>query len=169
MAVHGGARDAQPLDLRYRDGVEYDVNRVPTTDELVHLYDAVGWSTYTKDRDGLATAVRNSTFVVTASADGRLVGLARVLSDDVSVVYVQDVLVHPQYQRNGIGRELLERCLDRFSHVRQRMLLTDDEDHQHRLYTSLGFHDVARLQGAGLHAFVDILGADLSSSEPPEQ
>lgn len=43
------------------------------------------------------------------------------------------------------------------------MLLTDDEPHQHR-YKGLGFHDVARLDGVGLHAFVDIRGANLTSS-----
>ena len=106
---------------------------------------------------------------MTARANGRLVGLARVLSDDVSIVYVQDVLVTPEHQRSGIGRQLLKLCLDRFSHVRQRVLLTDDEAHQHRLYEALGFHDVAKLKGVGLHAFVDIAGADLTSSASGEQ
>ncbi|WP_373281589.1 hypothetical protein [Ilumatobacter nonamiensis] len=35
---------------------------------------------------------------------GRLVGLARVLSDDLSIVYVEDVLVDPAHRRNGNGR-----------------------------------------------------------------
>lgn len=149
------------------ENVRFENGRVPSAHDLVGLYDAVGWVAYTDDPDGLAKGVRNSTFVVTAQDGDRLVGLARVLSDDVSIVYVQDVLVVPEYQRSGIGRQLLERCLARFSHVRQRVLLTDDEPHQHRLYRSLGFHDVAQLDGAGLHAFVEIAGADLTSSRPP--
>ena len=144
--------------------VEYSSDQVPHIEELVTLYDAVGWSAYTNDPDGLAKGIGNSTFVVCARDGGRLVGLARVLSDDVSIVYVQDVLVSPEHQRNGIGKELLRRCLDKFSHVRQRMLLTDDEAHQHRLYKALGFHDVSKLDGGALHAFVDIEGADLTSS-----
>jgi len=48
------------------------------------------------------------------------------------------------------------------------MLLTDDQAHQHRLYRSLGFHDVAKLEGTGLHGFVGIVGASLNSSEPSE-
>jgi hypothetical protein len=62
-----------------------------------------------------------------------------------------------------IGRKLIRMCLDRYSHVRQRVLLTDDEPHQHRLYRGLGFHDVARLDGSALHAFVDFEGASLQS------
>lgn len=145
--------------------MDYSSDSLPSTDELVALYDSVGWSAYTEDPAGLARGVTNSTFVITARDElGRLVGLARVLSDDVSILYVQDVLVDPGHQRKGVGRELLRRCLGRFEHVRQRMLLTDDEPHQHRLYKGLGFHDVSRLDGIGLHAFVDIQGANLSSS-----
>lgn len=107
--------------------VEYAIGQVPA------FYGAVGWGAYTNDPERLAPTVRNSTFVATAHENGQLVGLARALSDDVSIVYVQDVLVDPQHQRNGIGRDLLQRCLDHFSHVRQRVLLTDNEEHQHRL------------------------------------
>ena len=144
--------------------MEYTSGQLPRREELVALYDAVGWGAYTADPDGLARGVGNSTFVVSARENGTLVGLVRVLSDDVSIVYVQDVLVSPEHQQRGVGRELLQRCLDRFAHVRQRMLLTDDEPHQHRLYESLGFHDVSKIDGAALHAFVDIKGVDLTSS-----
>ncbi len=140
-------------------------DETPDRTELVDLYDSVWWSTYAGDPDGLARAVVNSTFVVTVRDDDLLVGLARAVSDDVSIVYVQDVLVRPSHQRRGVGRRMLESVLDRFSHVRQRVLLTDDEPHQHRLHRSVGLHDVAALEGVALHAFVDIRGAELSSSD----
>jgi GNAT superfamily N-acetyltransferase len=145
--------------------VDYESGRVPDTDELVRLYGSVGWSVYTDDPEQLAAAVCNSTFVVTAYDDGLLVGLLRAVSDDVSIVYVQDLLVDPDHQQRGIGRRLLERCLDRFAHVRQRVLLTDDEPHQHRLYRSVGLSDVAQLRDTPLHAFVDIAGATLVERE----
>ena len=143
--------------------MEYRRGERPRLDELVALYDSVGWTVYTADPGSLATAVENSTFIATARADGHLVGLLRALSDDVSIVYVQDVLVHPEHQRRGVARRLLEDCLHRFAHVRQRVLLTDDEPHQHRLYRSVGLHDVARLRSPALHAFVDVLGAEMTA------
>lgn len=133
-----------------------------TADEVVELYDSVGWSTYTSDPERLVEAVERSTFWVTARRDGALVGLARGLSDDFSIFYLQDVLVEPAVQRQGVGRALLDRCLARFEHVRQRVLLTDDDDHQHRLYRAAGYHDVASLQHDCLHAFVSVRGTDLS-------
>ena len=142
--------------------VVYEPDGAVTVDELVALYDSVGWSTYTAEPASLAKAVDGSTFVVTARIDGRLAGLARGLSDDVSIFYLQDVLVHPDHQRNGIARALLDICLDRFSHVRQRVLLTDNEERQHRLYRAAGYHDVASLKNVPLHAFVSFKDVDLS-------
>ena len=131
-------------------------------DEVVALYESVDWSTYTSDPQGLVDAIHRSTYWVTARADGVLVGLARGLSDDFSIFYLQDVLVQPEVQRQGVGRALLDRCLARFEHVRQRVLLTDDEQHQHRLYRAVGYHDVASLKNDRLHAFVSVSGHDLS-------
>ena len=49
--------------------------------------------------------------------------------------YLQDILVRPEHQRTGVGRQLLAVCLERYSHVRQKVLLTDDEA-QERFYES---------------------------------
>ena len=124
----------------------------PTGSELLALYTALGWGAYTADPPGLEMAVANSTYVVTARHEGELIGLARGLSDDVSIFYLQDILVRPEWQRRGVGRALLSDCLQRFRHVRTKMLLTDDLAAQHEFYRALGFRDVA--EDTGLHSFV---------------
>ena len=48
-----------------------------------------------------------ATYVVGAWEADELVGVCRVLSDDASILYVQDILVDPDHQRRGIGRALL--------------------------------------------------------------
>lgn len=133
-----------------------------TVNEVAELYESVGWSAYTSDPSTLIDAIERSSFRVTARDGGTLVGIARCLSDDFSIMYLQDVLVRPDRQQQGIGRSLLDRCLVRFDHVRQRVLLTDDEEHQHRLYRAAGYTDVASLQKVPLHAFVSIKGVELS-------
>jgi GNAT superfamily N-acetyltransferase len=124
--------------------------------ELADLYCSVGWDAYAADPDALAGAITASTFVVTARDDGVLIGLARGLSDDVSVFYLQDVLVRREWQQRGVGTALLDACLERFDHVRQKVLLTDDEERQHRLYRRLGYRDVSEVPP--LHAFVRLDG-----------
>jgi GNAT superfamily N-acetyltransferase len=130
---------------------------------LLHdLYASVGWSAYTQDMDRLVTAFENADFVAGAWIDESLVGLIRVLSDDVSIAYIQDILVRPSHQRQGVGRGLLEAALTRYAHVRQKVLLTDDRPEQLNFYASLGFANTRDLVKTPLNAFVIIEGAELS-------
>ena len=129
-----------------------ETSDVPRAD-LVALYNAVGWVAYTRDPDALARATAASTYVVSLWDDDALVALARCLSDDVAICYVQDILVHPDYQRQGLGRRLMRHCLERFAHVRMTVLLTDDSEQQLRFYTALGFTNTRDLPFA-LNTFV---------------
>ncbi len=112
---------------------------LPRREELVALYDAVGWGVYTRDPDNLERAVRQSLWVSTArDARGQLVGLVRVVGDDATIAWVQDLLVHPDHQRQGVGTVLLRAALERFAHVRQLALLTDSQEATLAFYRSLG-------------------------------
>ena len=122
-----------------------------TREELLELYGEVGWTAYTKDPDALERAVAGSSFVVTARQDGRLVGLARAISDGVTICYLQDVLVAPDAQRTGIATALVRAVLDRYATARQTVLLTDAEPAQRAFYESLGLTEIRTLV---LRAFV---------------
>lgn len=134
--------------------IEIVPDDIPTTQELVDLYSSVGWTKYTESPEGLVAGFERSTFVVSARDGERLVGVARCLSDDYSIFYLQDILVNPTHQRRGVGRALLEACLSRFDHVRQKVLITDDEDRQHRLYRSVGYRDTRSIPESRIHTFV---------------
>jgi GNAT superfamily N-acetyltransferase len=123
-------------------------------DELVALYESVGWSAYTKAPAALRDAVAGSSFVVAARRGPRLVGLARAISDATTVCYLQDVLVLPEEQRRGVGRALVQAVLDRYRTVRQKVLLTDDEPRQRAFYESLGYAEIRDYGQGTLRAFV---------------
>jgi GNAT superfamily N-acetyltransferase len=130
----------------------------PGREELVELYDAVGWTAYTTDPDVLLAAVDGSTRVVTARYGDDLLGLARVVSDGASIAYLQDVLVRPELQREGVGRQLVQAALEPFAHVRQKVLLTDDEPGQRSFYESLGYTELRDHGDGRLRAFVRFEG-----------
>ena len=108
--------------------------------EVLALYDSVGWTAYTREPAALVAGIRGSSFVVTArSTGGRLVGLARAISDDASICYLQDILVDPGFRKSGAGRALLQEVQTRYRHVRQMVLITDNEPGQRAFYEALGF------------------------------
>jgi ribosomal protein S18 acetylase RimI-like enzyme len=121
---------------------------------LVDLYNAVNWLAYTNDPDSLHQAVCHSTCVITAWEDDQLIGLVRALSDGVAILYVQDILVHPDHQHKGVGRRLLTEMLGRYPNVRAKVLLTDDEDRQKRFYESMGFTNTRDVKSFTLNAYV---------------
>lgn len=137
-----------------RAGITYSSNTPPSCSEMLALYNSVGWSAYTNTPERLVRSVLNSSHVVCAHQAELLVGLARVVSDFGTLVYLQDVLVAPGMQRRGIGAELVARVLEPFADVRQTVLLTDADPGLAEFYTSLGFSEAAPSAGAAVRAFV---------------
>jgi predicted N-acetyltransferase YhbS len=61
------------------------------------------------DRDTIQAMLNNADLIVTARVEGRLVGISRALSDFAYCTYLSDLAVDPNHQRQGIGRELIQR------------------------------------------------------------
>lgn len=112
--------------------------------EIFDLYDSVGWNVWTRDVAKVCRGLANSHAVLTARDDGgRLIGLARTVSDDELVCYVQELLVDKGFHGQGIGRRLLERLKERYAHCRYFVLTTDHESTpegiaNHAFYRRLG-------------------------------
>ncbi|MEZ4316430.1 MAG: GNAT family N-acetyltransferase [Myxococcota bacterium] len=126
----------------------------PGGTELLALYASVGWTAYTSDPARLDRAIRGSAWVRTARVDGTLVGLCRAISDGETICYLQDVLVHPDHQRSGIGRCLVSDCLEAHRELRQLVLMTDDRPEQLAFYASLGLASIDALGSVRLNVFV---------------
>ncbi len=107
--------------------------------EIRQLYEAVGWVAYTKDMDALMRGYANSLLVLGACENGALIGILRAVGDGYTVVLVQDILVLPEKQRQGVGTALVKAALARFPEVRQIQLTTDDRPETAAFYRSLGF------------------------------
>ena len=113
--------------------------------EILPLYAQVGWTAYTQDPSALEQGFRHSLLVLAAYEQDALLGLIRVVGDGATVVLVQDLLVYPDKQRQGIGTALLKAVLERYSAVRQIQLVTDDTPKTIAFYRSLGFSGLASL------------------------
>lgn len=112
-------------------------------DELLRLYGSVGWTNYTGHAEMLEQAYANSLKTLAAYDGETLVGVIRAIGDGCSILYIQDLLVLPEYQRRGIGSALTRRLLALYPDVYQKVLLTDDTEKTVRFYRSLGFQPAA--------------------------
>ena len=118
-------------------------------DEIRDLYDAVGWSSYTDDMDALINGYENSLKILAAFEDGKLLGVIRAVGDGYTIIFIQDILVLPDYQRKGIGSALLTAMMDLYPNVRQIELTTDISPETIGFYSSLGFEEFSELGCCG--------------------
>ena len=88
----------------------------------------------------LKNAYNNSLKIFGAYDNEQLLGIIRVVGDGYSIIYIQDILVFPEYQRQGVGTALLEMVLKEYKSVYQKTLLTDNTEKTINFYKSLGFY-----------------------------
>lgn len=108
-------------------------------EEITNLYQSVGWTNYLERIGILEDAYANSLCVLGAYDSDQLVGIIRAVGDGQTIVFVQDIIVLPEYQRKGIGTKLLKAVMDKYSDVYQMELLTDNTEKTKAFYRSVGF------------------------------
>ena len=117
--------------------------------EIIPLYNAVGWTFYCKHPDTVAKAYANSLCTLAAYHQGKLAGLIRSVGDGYTILFIQDLLVHPEFQRMGIGTALMNTLLERYKHVYQIELATDHTEKTVAFYNSLGFYPLHEIDCCG--------------------
>ena len=89
--------------------IEY-IDSAPTLEEYKEMRKAVNFIPLS---DRIASNALNNAFHITCVRDcGRAVGMIRVLSDGSYANFITDVIVIPEYQRRGIGSELMRRTME---------------------------------------------------------
>jgi N-acetylglutamate synthase-like GNAT family acetyltransferase len=93
--------------------ITYEVNARPTPEEVCALTVAVGWPDPAQHGLPLVQKVWEQAPATVVAREGeRLVGFCRAMWDGGIMAFVRSVVVHPDYQRRGIGRRLLELLLE---------------------------------------------------------
>lgn len=111
---------------------------IPGIGEIIHLYEDVEWSAYTNNPENLKLAIDNSLKVWTVWDNDKLVGLARVVGDGYTIIYIQDILILGSYQGQGIGSKLIRLILEKYKLVRQVVLMTDETEKTIKFYKKNG-------------------------------
>lgn len=129
--------------MEIREYGEYKEN------EIQRLYTEVGWTAYTENMSVLEQGYKNSLLVLAAYENGELLGIIRCVGDGFTIVFVQDILVFPKKQHQGIGTALLKAVLKKYPNVRQIELAIDNTPKNVNFYKSLGFSDFSEVGCCG--------------------
>jgi len=119
-------------------------------EDVLHLYQAVGWTNYTNQPQMLEQALSHSLVIYLALDGEAVVGLIRLVGDGFSSVFVQDLIVLPSYQRQGIGRALMKEALEDFKEAYQVQLATEQTEKNVGFYRSMGFETLSTYDCTGM-------------------
>ncbi|MGH7273087.1 MAG: GNAT family N-acetyltransferase [Nitrospiria bacterium] len=92
------------MAIEVREGYPVD----PST--LQALYEYAPWA-QGRAVDGIRKMLEHTDYHFSAWDGKKLIGFARVLTDRIYRATLWDVVVHPDYQRQGVGEELMNRIL----------------------------------------------------------
>ena len=119
-------------------------------EDVLHLYQAVGWTNYTDQSEMLEQALSHSLAMYLAFDGEKIVGLIRLIGDGFSSVLVQDLIVLPIYQRKGIGSALMKEALEDYKDVYQVQLVTEQTERTLGFYRSMGFEILSTYDCIGM-------------------
>ena len=113
-------------------------------DQVKSIYRAEHWNTYLKDDDKLERAFRQSLYILGAFDGECLTGFIRSVGDGEHILVVQDLIVSPAYQKQGIGSQLFRAVWNRYADVRMFHVVTDIQDEvDNHFYQSFGMRKLA--------------------------
>jgi ribosomal protein S18 acetylase RimI-like enzyme len=120
------------------DGIELDDDVARIDVDAVHDYLAnESYWAKGRPREVVARLVREAQRVVGLYDRDRQVGFARAFTDGVSLVYLADVYVLPEYRGRGFGVELVREIVESGPYADIRWVLHTRD--AHGLYRKLGF------------------------------
>lgn len=118
------------MNIIYKDTHEF------TAEILQELFLSVEWSSGHYP-EKLVIAMRNFETVYSAWDGEKLIGLISAMDDGVMTAYVHYLLVNPNYQHKGIGKQLIKMITEKYKdYLRIALIAMNDEL---RFYESCGF------------------------------
>ena len=104
--------------------------------QLVTLFNSVAWKT-AEYPNRLYCAIKNSDYVMSVWNNNELVGLISAISDGAINVFITYLLVKPEYQKQGIGKILLNDFCKKFEGFGRRIVSTEIDKEE--FYNKFGF------------------------------
>jgi N-acetylglutamate synthase-like GNAT family acetyltransferase len=117
-------------------------NLLPEKEEFFALFETTGWNAkYGFTVNDLAKAINSSYFIVCAYNDAQLVGTGRIISDGVYQTLIGDMIVHPDFQHQGIGSEILAALIKKCQQDGMKQIQLTSAKGKMAFYKKFGFEE----------------------------
>ena len=113
---------------------EYQFN-INDVEDMMEVYHSNGWEGHSQE--DIIKIFNISTHVIIAKKDAKVVGFIRALSDGVFNAAIYDLVVHIDYQQQGIGKELINLMLEHLGELSCVHLISTTGNEV--LYEKMGF------------------------------
>ena len=97
-------------DIQYKE-------KIPTPEEYNYIADSVGWGT-AEDKI-VETALNNSLYSICAYDGDKMIGYGRIIGDKTMFLYIQDIMVLPEYQSQKVGSHIMEKILSKVKDLKK--------------------------------------------------
>ena len=85
------------------------LEHIPSAEEFNYLTNSVGWGI--RKNNIIDEALRNTLYSLCVYDDNKLIGYGRIIGDKTIFLYIQDIMVIPEYQSKHIGTGIMETLL----------------------------------------------------------
>ena len=119
--------------------IEYRDNATITAEQAIELYkrSTLGERRPIHNVQTFEAMLKNANLTITAWDGKTLVGISRSLTDFAYVAYLADLAVDQEYQRSGIGKQLIEETKSRLGPECMIVLLAAPKANEY--YEHIGF------------------------------
>jgi ribosomal protein S18 acetylase RimI-like enzyme len=114
---------------------------IPSKQEFLNLYETTGWNkAFNYSDEILHKAISNSWYNVSARIDNNLVGFGRIVSDGLYQTFICDLIVHPDFQGQGIGKKIMQMLMDHCKKSNVNFIQLSCAKGKVGFYEKFGFH-----------------------------
>ena len=119
--------------------IEYKLNKNITSTEFIEVLknSTLGERRPIDDLQTIRGMIENADIIVTATTDDKIIGVARAVTDFNYCCYLSDLAVDEQYQKNGIGKKLIEKVQEQLNDKCKIILLSAPDAKEY--YPKIGF------------------------------
>lgn len=93
------------------------IEQTPSAEAFNYLTNSVDWGT--RKNSIVEEALKNTLYSLCIYDDNKLIGYGRIIGDKTIFLYIQDVMVIPEYQNKHIGTGIMENLLSQINEYKK--------------------------------------------------